>query len=73
MCPNLLINFLASSTLLHTALSFPNCKTNFFILNPLGRVAIGLNRLVDFNLAIEVAVFSNRKRQLNVVNSDFVV
>lgn len=49
------------------------CKTNFFILNPLGRVAIGLNRLVDFNLAIEVAVFSNRKRQLNVVNSDFVV
>lgn len=58
-CPNLLINFLASSTLLHTALSFPNCKTNFFILNPLDRDAIGLSLLVDFNLAIEVAIFSN--------------
>lgn len=31
-CPNLLINFLASSTLLHTTFSFPNCRINFFMI-----------------------------------------
>lgn len=39
-CPNLLINFLASSTLLHTTFSFPNCKINFFILFALHRAAL---------------------------------
>lgn len=34
-CPNLLINFLASSTLLHTIFSFPNCRISFFMLTDL--------------------------------------
>lgn len=41
-CPNLLINFLASSTLLHTTFSFPNCIINFFIFSSLNRAAVGL-------------------------------